>query len=102
MTERKISNRSFLIAGLTLSLFLAGFVSYYASSHPDGLERVGQDLGFIDSAKDSAASGSPLVGYGVAGVSDARLSGGIAGVVGVLVTGLAAYGLFRYLKRKPD
>ena len=102
MSQRRISTRTFVVAGLFVSLFLAGVVSFYASSHPDGLERVGQDIGFIDQAKDSAASGGPLAGYGIAGISDARLSGGLAGIIGVLVTAAAAYGLFHFLKRKSD
>lgn len=102
MTERSVSNRTFLVMGLAASLFLAGVLSFYASSSPDGLERVGQDVGFIDSATVSATSTSPLVDYGVAGIADARLSGGLAGIIGVLVTGAAAYGLFQFLKRKSD
>ena len=102
MTARKVSNRAFVIGGLIVSLFLAGVLSFYASSHPDGLERVGEDIGFIDQAKDSAVSGGPLADYGVAGISDARLSGGLAGIIGVLVTAAAAYALFHFLKRKSD
>ncbi len=34
--------------GLAVSLLLAGVVSYYASSSPDGLEKVAEDIGFID------------------------------------------------------
>lgn len=102
MTERRISNRAFLGAGLAVSLFLAGVLSFYASSQPDGLERVGEDIGFIEQAEGSAVAGGPLADYGVAGISDARLSGGLAGVIGVLVTAAAAYALFHFLKRKPD
>lgn len=97
---RRVSQRTFLWAGVALSLFLAGVVSYYASSNPDGLERVGEDIGFIDSAKDSAAAGSALADYGIAGIENARLSGGLAGVIGVLVTAAAAFGLFHLVKRK--
>ena len=99
-TARRISNKAFLWAGLGLSLFLAGVVSYYASSNPDGLERVGEDLGFIDAAKDSAVAGSGLADYGVAGIENARLSGGLAGIIGVLVTAALAFGLFQLVKRK--
>ena len=55
--------------GLAVSLLLAGVVSYYASSSPDGLEKVAGDIGFIESAEDSAVAGSPLSDYGVSGVS---------------------------------
>ena len=47
-----LTNRKFYIAGFIVSLFLAGVVSFYASSSPDGLEKVAQDIGFIDTAKD--------------------------------------------------
>ncbi|MGB7980302.1 MAG: PDGLE domain-containing protein [Candidatus Nanopelagicales bacterium] len=87
-------------AGLVISLFLAGIVSFYASSSPDGLEKVAEDVGFIDAAQDSAVAGSPLSDYGVAGVSDERLSVGLAGVVGLIATGVLAFGLFVWLGRR--
>lgn len=86
--------------GLAMSLLLAGVVSYYASSSPDGLEKVAGDLGFIDSAQDSAVANSPLSDYGVSGVGDERLSVGFAGVVGVLLTAAIAFGLFTWLARR--
>ena len=39
-------NKKFLAAGFLVSLFLAGVVSFYASSDPDGLEKVAEDIGF--------------------------------------------------------
>jgi hypothetical protein len=87
-------------AGLVISLLLAGIVSYYASSSPDGLEKVAEDIGFIADAEDSAVAGSPLSDYGVSGVSDERLSVGIAGIVGVLLTAVVAFGLFHWLGRR--
>jgi cobalt/nickel transport protein len=46
-----MSNRKFIIIGLLLSVLLAGGASFYASSSPDGLEKVAGDIGFIDTAK---------------------------------------------------
>ncbi len=86
--------------GLAISLLLAGAVSFYASSAPDGLDRVATDLGFSSTAQDSAAAGSPLAGYGLDGVSDERFSVGLAGVVGLAVTGLLAFGVFTWLARR--
>ncbi len=91
---------AFIGIGLAVSLLLAGVVSSYASSSPDGLEKVAGDIGFMDSAQDSAVAGSPLSDYAVAGVDDARLSVGLAGVVGVLVTAVLAFALFRWLGRR--
>ena len=47
-------------AGLVLSLLLAGGASYYASSQPDGLEKVAGDIGFIETAKDHSLADSAL------------------------------------------
>jgi cobalt/nickel transport protein len=97
----KVSNKKFYIGGLLVSLVLAGFVSFYASSSPDGLEKVADEIGFIETAKDPATAGSALADYGVAGVENERASVGVAGVIGVAATGLIATSFFIYLgKRK--
>ena len=97
----KVSNKKFYLGGLLVSFLLAGVVSFYASSHPDGLEKVADEIGFIENAKDPATAGSALADYGVAGVENERASVGIAGVIGVAATGAVATGLFIYLgKRK--
>jgi cobalt/nickel transport protein len=88
-----------VVSGLVLSLVLAGGVSYYASSQPDGLEKVAGDVGFLDSAKESAVEDGPLAGYGVAGVDNERISGGLAGVIGVASTAAVSFGLFYALRR---
>ena len=88
-----------IAGGLALSLVLAGGVSYYASSQPDGLEKVAGDVGFLDSATESAVEDSPLAGYGVAGVENERISGGLAGVIGVASTAAISFGLFYALRR---
>ena len=99
----KVSNKKFYLGGLLISLVLAGFVSFYASSHPDGLEKVADEIGFLETAKDPATAGSALADYGVAGVENERASVGIAGVIGVAATGVVATGIFIYLgKRKKD
>lgn len=88
-----------VVTGLVVSLVLAGGVSYYASSQPDGLEKVAGDIGFLDSAKESAVEDGPLAGYGVAGVENERISGGLAGVIGVASTAAVSFGLFYALRR---
>ena len=94
--------RRFLLVFLGVTVVIAAVVSFYASSHPDGLEFVARSTGFLDTAKDSATAGSPLAGYGVAGLPDARLSGGVAGIIGVLVTLLLAGSLTWVLRRRSD
>jgi hypothetical protein len=88
-----------IVVGFAVSLALAGGVSYYASSHPDGLEKVAGDVGFLDSAKESAVKDSPLAEYGVAGVDNERISGGLAGVIGVASTAAVSFAIFYGMRR---
>ena len=88
-----------IIVGFAVSLALAGGVSYYASSQPDGLEKVAGDVGFLDSAKESAVKDSPLAEYGVAGVENERISGGLAGVIGVASTAAVSFAIFYGMRR---
>jgi hypothetical protein len=93
-------SRRFWIVGLLAALLIAGVASWYASGSPDGLEWAAERAGFVHTAEDSAVSGSPLADYSVAGVEDDRLSGGLAGVLGVLATLLIAGGLTLLLRRR--
>lgn len=95
-----MKSRRFLLGFLLVSLLIAGVASYYASSHPDGLEYVAGKTGFSDSAADSPTADSPLADYSVAGVDDDRLSGGLAGVIGVLVVLTLSTGLFAVVRRR--
>jgi cobalt/nickel transport protein len=95
-----MKQKTFLISGFIASLFLAGVVSFYASSHPDGLEKVAGDIGFLETAKDHSNSDGVLADYGVKGVENARLSTGAAGVIGVIATGAISTGFFLLIRRK--
>ena len=88
----------FVIGGLIVALGLAFFVSPYASSSPDGLERVSIDKGFADTAKAHALGDGPLADYGVKGVENEKLSTGLSGVIGVVVTFGVALILFGALR----
>ena len=102
--SRMSNNRIFLLAGLLLALGLALFASPFASGSPDGLEKVAQDKGFSETA-DHGLSDSPVADYAVRGVDDKRISTGLSGVIGVLVTfalGLGLFGLMRLRRESPD
>ncbi|MEH0429527.1 energy-coupling factor ABC transporter permease [Streptomyces stelliscabiei] len=94
------SPRTLLLAGLGTSLLLAGVVSFYASADPDGLEKVAADKGIDAKVEDHAAADSPLADYGVEGLDNARLAGGLAGVIGVGVTVAAGTGIFWAVRRR--
>lgn len=94
-----ISTRTFVVAGIAVALVLAFFVSPYASSNPDGLEKVASDKGIDASVTDHASADSPLADYSVQGVENTGLSTGLSGIVGVAVTFAIGTGLVVLLKR---
>ncbi|MFI5830645.1 energy-coupling factor ABC transporter permease [Streptomyces sp. NPDC051578] len=94
------STRPVWITGLLTALVLAGFVSYYASASPDGLEKVAADKGIDRNERQHAAAGSPLADYSVKDVTDTRLSGGLAGVIGVGATVAVGTGIFWTVRRR--
>lgn len=98
--SRRPSTRTLVIVGIAVSLLVAGVLSWYASSSPDGLERVAQDHGISRTTQEHRAADSPLADYGTKGVGNQRLSGGLAGVLGVAVTGVVMGGLVLLLRRR--
>ncbi len=94
------STKKVWATGLVTALVLAGFVSFYASASPDGLEKVAADQGIDQNVREHAAAGSPLADYGVKDVDDARLSGGLAGVIGVGATVAVGTGVFWAVRRR--
>ncbi|WP_336321383.1 energy-coupling factor ABC transporter permease [Streptomyces lavendofoliae] len=96
------STRTVWVAGLATALVLAGFVSFYASASPDGLEKVAADQGIDRKAQEHAAADSPLADYGVSGLTDARLSGGLAGTLGVGATVVAGTAVFWAVRRRRE
>ena len=99
---KRISLKSFLLAGLALSLVLAFFVSPLASSSPDGMEKVAGDKGCLETATDQSLSDGPRAGYGVRGVSSERLGTRVAGIVGVLLTFGVGFLIFKAVRPKPE
>ncbi|MFA5097769.1 MAG: PDGLE domain-containing protein [Candidatus Margulisiibacteriota bacterium] len=77
-------------------LLVAVAASFFASSHPDGLEKVAENLGFIESAQERSA---PLPDYSTPGVPEGGLSTATAGIAGVMIT-LAVFWLAVYIMKK--
>lgn len=100
--SRRMSTKAFAWAAVLVALLLAGAVSYYAPSSPDGLNKVAQDQGFDTQERESAASESPLADYSTEQVKNDRLSGAVAGVLGVGVVLVLAGGLAMVLRRRSD
>jgi cobalt/nickel transport system permease protein len=83
-------------AGLLIALVLA-VASPLASSHPDGLEWVAAQQGFLDRAQGSLFQVIP--GYALPGISNPALATVLAGIVGVLLVCGVAVGV-AYTRRK--
>ena len=96
----KLSTRMLVVAGIVVALLIAGVASYYASSDPDGLTKVAEEKGISKAEKEHGTADGPLAGYETKGVDDARLSGGMAGVVGSLVVLLVAGGVVLLVRRR--
>ena len=90
--------RLFLLSGLLVAIGLAMLVSGFASSAPDGRNKVAEDHGVAANAKEHLFENGPLAGYAVKGVGNDRLSTAIAGLIGVLVTFGVGLGLFALLR----
>lgn len=73
---------SFAAGMFAVAVVLAGVVSFFASSEPDGLEKVAGDEGFLGQATDHAVGDWFLADYGDVG----GVPVGIAGVIGVVLT----------------
>jgi len=95
-----MSTKKIVQVGLVASIFVAAIVSFYASGHPDGLEFVAEQVGFLNTAKDSALATSPFADYAFVGIENERISVAIAGILGVLLTAAISFGLFTFLKNK--
>jgi cobalt/nickel transport system permease protein len=93
-----MSSKKLLVVGLLVSIVIASILSFYASSQPDGLEKVTADQSLDVNAVDSANSDSALADYGVAGVENERVSAFLGGLIGVAITGLAGFGLYIWVR----
>ncbi|THV27691.1 PDGLE domain-containing protein [Glycomyces paridis] len=100
----------FLVAGVLVTLVLAGFVSLFASASPDGLESVlltgcdtadGEIAGgtcVLQAAGDHEIGGA-FADYGMSFLDNDVLGASLAGILGALFTLAAATGLFWLLAR---
>jgi|SRR4249919_2509925 PDGLE domain len=97
---RRIPFGVFIAVALAFAVGLGLAVSPYASSNPDGLEKVADEKGFLEKGRlHEIQDEAPIPDYAFPGIDNARLATGMAGFVGVLgifvVAGGLAYGLRR-------
>jgi hypothetical protein len=91
----------FTILALAVAIGLAAAVSPYASSSPDGLEKVAEDKAFLDQGtRHAVQQESPVPDYAFPGVDDPRLATGLAGFAGTLLVSAAGYGIVVAARRR--
>jgi cobalt/nickel transport protein len=118
MDPRRKSLYVFILAGLALSVALALIVSPFASSSPDGLEKVAEDKGFLEKAEETepAWDSAPIPDYAVPGLTEkvtvedeetgavvekeepTKLATALAGLIGTVAIFLIGWGLALLLK----
>ena len=90
-----MSKKTITIA-ILISLIVTLFASWFASSYPDGLEKVAESLSFIDFAKNAEYNFLP--DYTIFG-KEGMLSTFIAGTIGVIVTFVFVYVISKFLQK---
>jgi hypothetical protein len=98
---KRISTRLFIALGLAVAVGLAVFASPYASSSPDGLEKVAERKGFLaDGRLHTLQERSPVPDYAFPGIHDPRLATALAGFVGTLLVAIAGVALVALARRR--
>lgn len=85
---------------LGIALVIALLLSPFASSLPDGLERVAEDLGFIERGEGADVMLAPIPDYKFPGLVHEGFSTALSGTVGTLAMFGIGFGLARLLRRK--
>ncbi|HAA89004.1 MAG TPA: hypothetical protein DCE07_00210 [Peptococcaceae bacterium] len=87
---------------LIASVLVALFLSPFASSFPDGLERVAEDLGFLEKGEGKEIIKSPIPDYSFPGIDNERVAVAVAGFTGTILTLGIVYGIAVVIKRRPN
>ena len=86
-----------VLAALVVAVALAAVVSPFASSSPDGLEKVAAEQGFADAGREDDA---PAAGYAAPGVDDEKVATGLAGLAGTIAVFLLMTGVVVVVRRR--
>jgi hypothetical protein len=92
------------LAGLAIALAVCVFLAPFASEHPDGLEWVGAQLGFLnEQALAPALIPTPIPDYQLPlfGLNHVKAATAVAGLVGTLVVFAVGFALAHTFNRRP-
>ncbi|MBN2057188.1 MAG: PDGLE domain-containing protein [Candidatus Saganbacteria bacterium] len=65
---------------IILAVLIAAAASFFASAHPDGLEKVAETLGFLDAGVERT---SVMTDYSVPFVAHEAVSAALSGIIGI-------------------
>lgn len=88
-----------ILIGLAAALILAVAISPFASSSPDGLERVAEDKGFLEKGEAEPLVSSPIPDYSMPGIKDERIATSLGGAAGTLIVFGLGYGVAAAIAR---
>ena len=84
--------------GMITALAIGSFLAPLASSSPDGLERVAENIGFLDKATSKLSS--PIPDYLFPGIANESIATSLAGIIGTLLTFGIMYGVGKLIIAK--
>ncbi|MEX1030461.1 MAG: PDGLE domain-containing protein [Paenibacillaceae bacterium] len=93
-------HKKWIVLGF-VTLIIAVLISPFASSHPDGLQRVAEDHGFIEEA-DSGFTWSPISNYEVNIPLPREWRVALSGAIGLLIMGVLLLIIGKLLVKKRD
>jgi len=99
--EREMGKKEVLI-GLAIALVVALLLSPFASSMPDGLERVAKDQGFLEKGEGPPVFAAPVPDYAFPGIHNKEWATSIAGLIGTLAMFGIGYGVAAIIKRRKE
>jgi cobalt/nickel transport protein len=90
-------NKKLLMAGFIVAILVAAILSPFASSYPDGLERVAKDKGFIILAEGKELIKAWMLDYVFPGLNHEGAATAVAGIIGTVLVFVVLYGLGKLL-----
>jgi len=89
----------FIWIGLGVSLLLALFLSPFASSSPDGLEKVAETKGFSEKGDWKVWKYAPFSEYTIPWIKNEKVSTALSGLIGTFAIFFIAMGITKLIKR---
>jgi cobalt/nickel transport protein len=95
--------KALILAGLLFALVLGIFISPFASPHPDGLEWVAEQKGFLELSEGEPSWKASLIpDYALPGVSSEAVATAVAGLAGTILVFAVGWGIGALISSKKN